>query len=209
MARGAHMERITAHKMKELRKDIIAPLLVKCWTYRQIKNEVMARLDLPTYSLRTVKKDIDEINAERLALRHIDEERINEIRELELERLDAVIKEAWEQWELSKKEKVDTITKQKGKAKPSGNGNGIDTSKITAESIEATKKRFRGKGDAKYLDVILNALNQRRKLLGLESVNVRMTGNLDQHIEIVHTHTGYTPASSEGEVRQREGIKQD
>lgn len=206
MARGANIKRITAKKLKEERKNIIAPLLVKCWTYRRIREEVMARLDLETYSLRTVKKDIDEINAERLELRHVDEEKINEMRELELERLDAVISEAWEQWERSKSESIQTVTKQKGKANKNSKP---DTSKITPESIEAIRKMNPGIGDPKYLDVILNALNQRRKVMGLDSVNVKMSGNIEQKIEIMHTHTGYTPASSEEEVRKREGITND
>ena len=44
-----------------LRMDIIAKLYKRGFSYRDIQNEVRTRLDLQTYSLRTVHKDVNRL----------------------------------------------------------------------------------------------------------------------------------------------------
>ena len=44
------------------------------------------------------------------------------------------------------------------------------------------------------------------KLLGLDKMNVNLSGNVGGSFEIKHTKTGFTPATSEDEVRRREGL---
>lgn len=54
-------------KMKDYRQaqivrlDIIAELYKKGYSYRDIREEVMTRLDLSSYSLRTVSKDVNRL----------------------------------------------------------------------------------------------------------------------------------------------------
>ena len=49
---------------KLLRMDILSGLYKRGYSYREMRAEVMARLDLKSYSLETVKKDIDSLLAE-------------------------------------------------------------------------------------------------------------------------------------------------
>ena len=44
-----------------VRLDIIAGLYKRGYSYREIREEVMARLDLESYSLRTVHKDVNTL----------------------------------------------------------------------------------------------------------------------------------------------------
>lgn len=79
-----------------VRMDIISKLYKRGYTFREIREEVMARLDLPTYSLQTVHKDVNRLLAEW------QETRIKSIDaniQLELQRIDELIKEAWAAWE--------------------------------------------------------------------------------------------------------------
>lgn len=144
------------------RMQIAAPLWRQNYSEREIRVEVMKRLGLATLSLKTVHDDI------RRLLKEWQNERLEDTEErvtAELARLDLVIREAWQQWEL--------------------------------------------KGDPRYLDIILKALEQRRRLLGLDRVQVDLTGTLGGAIEIKHTATGFCPATSEDEVRARDGIAEE
>lgn len=98
----------------------------------------MRRLDLKTYSLDTVKKDID------LLLKEWREERIDDMDasiSLELARIDAIIVELWAQWEKSKQDTEKTATKKKGAAKRNDGITGIETQAIE-ETRYNTLKRF-------------------------------------------------------------------
>ena len=79
--------------MRTLRLDIVATLYKRGYSYRAIREEVMARLDLPAYSLRTVHKDVQRLLAEWRAARI---ENIDLTVQLELNRIDDLVKEAWE-----------------------------------------------------------------------------------------------------------------
>ena len=79
--------------MRELRMDIISELYKRGWSYRQIREEVMARLDLSAYSLRSVHSDIQALLKEWRELRI---ENLDHAVQLELERIDDVIREAWD-----------------------------------------------------------------------------------------------------------------
>ena len=48
-------------KEKLLRMDILSTLYKRGFSYREMRSEVMARLALKSYSLETVKKDIDSL----------------------------------------------------------------------------------------------------------------------------------------------------
>lgn len=146
---------------KYLRMDIIAPLFKRGWSYRALRNEVMARLDLKTYSLRTVKLDVDELLKEWRETRI---ENIDYALQLELERIDDLIREAWEAWEKSKEDY------QKGKgtqfAIPSESSTDSESS-VVVTHMQQSKEDIRSCGDPRYLELINKLLSERRKLLGL------------------------------------------
>ena len=82
------------------RLEIVAPLWRKNYSEREIRVEVMRRLGLQHLSSGTVHADIKRL------LKEYQKERLDNVEErvtAELARLDLVIREAWEQWEESKK----------------------------------------------------------------------------------------------------------
>lgn len=103
----AETEKKKAKKMKDYRQaqivrlDIISELYKRGYSYREIRDEVMARLDLSSYSLRTVSKDVNRLLQEWRETRI---ENTDLALQLELERLDAIVKEAWAAWEKSKED---------------------------------------------------------------------------------------------------------
>lgn len=152
-------------KMKDYRQaqivrlDIISELYKRGYSYRDIRDEVMARLDLPSYSLRTVSKDVNKLLEEWRETR-IDNTDL--ALQLELERLDSIVKEAWAAWEKSKTDYERKKAKQQGIPGNSEEENGIITVKL-----EQQKEEVICYGDPRYLDIIHKALIERRKLLGL------------------------------------------
>lgn len=154
-------KRQATKEQRTLRMDIIAPLFKRGWSYRDIREEVMARLNLPTYSLKTVKDDIDAL------LKEWRETRIEDMdlsMQLELQRIDDLIKEAWEAWEKSKED----YQKNKGTqhAIP-GVSENPDESAVIVTHMQQSKEEVRSCGDPRYLELINKLLIERRKLLGL------------------------------------------
>lgn len=154
-------KRLATKEQRTLRMDIIAPLFKRGWSYRDIREEVMARLDLQTYSLKTVKDDIDAL------LKEWRETRIEDMdlsMQLELQRIDDLIKEAWEAWEKSKED----YQKNKGvqHAVP-GMPESPDESSVIVTRMAQSKEEVRSCGDPRYLELINKLLIERRKLLGL------------------------------------------
>lgn len=153
---------------KLLRMDILSGLYKRGYSYREMRAEVMARLDLKSYSLETVKKDIDSLLAEWRETRIED---LDLALQLELERIDTLIKEAWEAWEKSKESYKRVKNAQKGipgTPEEDENGNMKPSEVITVEMKQNTEEVV-CYGDPRYLDVINRLLIERRKLLGLYS----------------------------------------
>ena len=152
-------------KMKDYRQaqivrlDIISELYKRGYSYRDIRDEVMARLDLPSYSLRTVSKDVNKLLEEWRETR-IDNTDL--ALQLELERLDSIVKEAWAAWEKSKTDYERKKAKQQGIP-----GNSEEENSIITVKLEQQKEEVICYGDPRYLDIIHKALIERRKLLGL------------------------------------------
>lgn len=175
-------------KMKDYRQaqivrlDIISELYKRGYSYRDIRDEVMARLDLPSYSLRTVSKDVNKLLEEWRETRI---ENTDLALQLELERIDKIIKEAWDAWDKSKEDYVARNSKQKGvpgslfdRKENKGDDNstgeneeetGDETRRdeVITVSMEQQTKDVISTGDPRYLDIIHKALIERRKLLGL------------------------------------------
>lgn len=173
-------------KMKDYRQaqivrlDIIAQLYKRGYSYRAIREEVMARLDLQAYSLQTVHKDVNRLLAEWRKTRI---ENFDHAVQLELERIDEVIKEAWAAWDKSKTDYERKKAKQQGI--PGGDEGGVVTVKM-----EQQKEEIVCYGDPRYLEVIHKNLVERRKLLGLYSPEKKeVTGDLSFASLLMETST--------------------
>lgn len=200
MPRGNNNIRRANERAIQERLSIIAPLWRRNWTYQEIRKEVMAMTGRKTYSLETVHRDVERLLEEWSMARINDtDQRVT----AELARLDLVIKEAWEMWERSKENY--TKTEQRDKGAPIRD---VNNNKLTVRSIESMKKEteVRGVGDPRFLDVILRAMQQRIKLLGLDQTTIDIGKNLQGQIEIRYIDAGVPCATSEEEVRTREGL---
>lgn len=149
------------NQVKLARLEIVAKLYKRGYSIRKIRDEVMRRLDLPTYSLQTVHKDVrtllDEWRESRL-------DDLDDALELELQRIDDTIRELWEQWEKSKTDYSKTESKQKGS--PSRDK---DTGQTTIRTFQTERKETEvvSLGNPAYISEIRQQLAERRKLLGL------------------------------------------
>ena len=170
-------------KMKDYRQaqivrlDIIAGLYKRGYSYREIRNEVMARLDLKSYSLETVHKDIGRLLKEWRDTRI---ENFDHTVQLELERIDEIIKEAWAAWDKSKTDYERKKAKQHGiPGGGSENGENGENGGVVTVKMEQQREEVICYGDPRYLEVVHKNLIERRKLLGLYSPEKReISGDL-------------------------------
>ena len=149
------------NQVKLARLEIVSNLYKRGYSYRKIREEVMKRLDLSTYSLQTVKNDVQTLLEEWRESRLED---TDELVTLELARIDDTCRELWEQWEKSKENFTRQTRKQKGS--PTRDAQTGQTSIITTQT-ERTETDIQGLGDPSYIAEIRKQLEERRKLLGL------------------------------------------
>lgn len=146
-------------QLKEARLEIVSQMYLRQHTVRQIRDEVMKRLDLKTYSTSTVQSDIktllDELQRQRL-------DNTEYALQLELERIDETCRELWEQWEKSKEDYVRTSKRRKGVPNVKD-----DSGKIRTTQVETRSSNVVGLGNVSYISEIRAQLQERRKLLGL------------------------------------------
>jgi hypothetical protein len=160
----------TAKQIKEARLVIVGELYKRGYNMRQIREEVMKRENLQTYSVSTVKSDVDHLLAEWRKTR-IDD--VDAAIQLELEAIDAQIQELWIAWDRSKTDQKLKSKKQSGVAarggKAVGPGGALTDAeaKIQTTAIEQTEKEEILFGDPRYQDLINKLRIERRKLLGL------------------------------------------
>lgn len=149
------------NQVKLARLEIVAKLYKRGYSIRKIRDEVMRRLDLPTYSLQTVHKDVRTLLDEWRESRLVD---LDDALELELQRIDDTVRELWEQWEKSKTDYSKTESKQKGS--PSRDK---DTGQTTIRTFQTERKETEvvSLGNPAYISEIRQQLAERRKLLGL------------------------------------------
>lgn len=165
-----------------VRLDIIAQLYKRGYSYREIREEVMSRLNLQAYSLQTVHKDVNRLLTEWRSTRI---ENLDHAVQLELERIDEVIKEAWAAWDKSKTDYERKKAKQQGV--PGGDGEGGDGGVVTVK-MEQQKEEVICYGDPRYLEVVHKNLVERRKLLGLYSPEKHeMSGELSFYNMLMET----------------------
>lgn len=144
-------------QIKEARMEIVASLYKRGHSYRDIRSEVMKRLNLETYSTKTVHSDVHTL------LNEWRENRLDNVdfaMQLELERIDETVKELWEQWEKSKSDYTKTSSKRKGA--PADSSGALRT--VQKEETETEVIRL---GDTSFITEIRQQLMERRKLLGL------------------------------------------
>lgn len=149
------------NQIQQGRLEIVAKLYKRGYSYRQIQAEVMKRLALPTYSLKTVNRDIhfllDEWRENRL-------EDMDKALQLELERIDDTVRELWEQWEKSKEDYTRTTNTRKGTPKRDEQ---TGQQSINTYGVETKATNVVGLGNSSYIAEIRAQLAERRKLLGL------------------------------------------
>lgn len=151
----------SGRQIREGRMEIVAELYKRGYTYRKIRTETMARMNMPTYSLQTVKKDID------MLLKEWRESRLSDMDAaltLELARIDETVQELWAQWERSKVDYQKMVEKRKGAPVRNENNTGEG---IRTYNIERTETAIVMLGDVSYISEIRAQLAERRKLLGL------------------------------------------
>lgn len=150
---------------KEGRLTIVAQLYKRGYTVRAIREEVMRRLDLPTYSVSTVHRDITSLLKEWRDSRLED---MDDALQLELTRIDDTVRELWEQWEKSKEDYTKTQRKRKGApARNANQDNNSGEGGIRTFSVEEHTQEVVGLGNPAYISEIRQQLAERRKLLGL------------------------------------------
>lgn len=147
------------NQAKLARLEIVSQMFLRQYTVRQIRAEVMKRLNLSTYSTATVQNDIKTV------LEELQQQRLDNAEyalQLELERIDETCRELWAQWEKSKEDYVRTMKKRKGVPQFGDEGG-----KSKATQIETRESTVIGLGNVSYISEIRAQLQERRKLLGL------------------------------------------
>ncbi|AMQ00944.1 hypothetical protein AY601_4093 [Pedobacter cryoconitis] len=164
----------TAKQIREARMVIVGELYKRGFSFREIREEVIKRGDQDTYSLSTVKKDVDILLKEWRKTRIAD---VDQAIQLELESINTQIRECWYAWDRSKTDHKVKSKKQSGIAAkgsksvaPDGSIADGDT-KIQTTAIEQTEKDQMVFGDPRYQDLINKLGMERRKLLGLYAVD--------------------------------------
>lgn len=135
------IRKLRSDKRKAGRLDIVAECYKKSMPYRAIKEEVMAKLGLKSYSLQTLHADIKHL------LEDWKEDRLKNTDEyvnLELKKIDGLIAELWVEYNKSKKK----IVKEK------------DEEGYHYREVEVA-------GDVSYIAEIRQQGMERRKILGL------------------------------------------
>ena len=84
---------------KEGRLEIVSKLYRRGYSLRKICSEVKEVLQLNTYSLSTAQSDVKTLLEEWRAARL---ENVDDLVQVELERIDEAVQELWQQWEVSK-----------------------------------------------------------------------------------------------------------
>lgn len=147
------------NQAKLARLEIVSQMFLRQYTVRQIRVEVMKRLNLSTYSTATVQNDIKTV------LEELQQQRLDNAEyalQLELERIDETCRELWAQWEKSKEDYVRTMKKRKGVPQF-----GVEGGKSKTTQIETRESTVIGLGNVSYISEIRAQLQERRKLLGL------------------------------------------
>lgn len=153
------MQNQRRNQAKIARLEIVSQLYLRQYSVRQIRDEVMKRLNLSSYAIGSVQSDIKTI------LEELQQQRLDNAEyalQLELERIDETCRELWAQWEKSKEDYKRTVKKRKGIPQFGDEGG-----KSKTIAIETKEQDIIGLGNVAYISEIRQQLQERRKLLGL------------------------------------------
>jgi len=143
--------------------NLIAPLYLRGHSIRHIVDHVNKKSSRKT-SLRTVHNDIKTLMAEWKEARLME---IDDAKRVELERINEVEKTAWGGWEKSLKLK--TSVKKKGGG---SNSAGAYTSEEESTKVEESA------GNPAFLRIVMDCVNKRCEILGLNSpLKIEGTGD--------------------------------
>lgn len=159
-----HLTRDVRQRLIESRLNILAKLYKHGYTYREMRDEVMRRLDLEHYSLCSVKQDVDRLLKEFREERHMDEEaNIGDA----LARLNEMLREAWNSWEESKQNYNLTSTTQRGRPNGGQEGGQDAGGGIVTLAVEQRSREVHQQGDPRFLEIIYKLNCERNKILGV------------------------------------------
>ena len=182
-------------QIKEGRLEIVAHLYKRGHSVRAIREEVMRRLDLPTYSVSTVHRDITSLLKEWRESRLED---MDDALQLELTRIDDTVQELWEQWEKSKEDYTRTQRKRKGAPARSNQDNNGNDSGIRTFSVEEKTQQVIMLGNPAYIAEIRQQLAERRKLLGLYAAEKR---NITEEVTVHRSPCDMSVEEIEAEIK--------
>ena len=193
--------KLRTRRAMEARMNVVAELLGRGYTYKEIAEECQRRLLLVERpSVSAICNDAKRLRQEWL------KERVKDIDELmaqELHAVNLVIKEAWRKWLDSCEDYTAKTQRQVG----------VPKADASVETIRAymMSSEFRGDGNPYYLTVILKALEQRRKILGMDRMALDVRNQVSGSVEIryVSAGNGIGVASSEREVMERDGLTEE
>lgn len=134
--------------------NIIAEHYLRGYSMRQIVETINKKSKRKT-SIRTVHNDIKSLLADWKEYRV---EEIEDAKRIELERINGVEQTAWKGWEKSLKLKS-TVTKKKSGSTVQG----------TFESDEDSTKVDESAGNPAFLKIVMDCINKRCEILGLNS----------------------------------------
>lgn len=150
-------------QIKQARLEIVAKMYKRGYSQRQIAAEVSERLNVRC-GKTTVQNDIHTLLDEWRACRVED---VDEVLQLELERIDDAVRELWEQWEKSKEDYARTNNSRKGIPQaPAPNAEAQQGGIVTVE-VREDSTNVVGLGNPAYIAEIRQQLAERRKLLGI------------------------------------------
>lgn len=160
---------------RQARLPIVAALYKKGYSIRKICQEVKREFDTKTCSPATIQSDIKILLKEWRESRLSD---IEDLKQLELERIDDAVLELWGAWERSKTDAVSSSSKVKGTGALKIEAIEAEVEKLGA--VEKSEKREAQSGDPRYIAEIRQQLAERRKILGLYSPDkLEHSGKLD------------------------------
>lgn len=155
---------------REARLGIVAELYSKGKSYSKIRSEVMARLNLETYSKATVLKDVKSLLKEWREARLED---TDEAVTLFLERNRQHYEETREEWERSR-ETGSSVKEKERTGRPIGYKATGDPekdkdpeNKIKTSEVREKDRTFSAEGDPRYMELLIKLEDQRAKVLGL------------------------------------------
>lgn len=116
--------------------------------------------------------------------------------QMQLAKIDVVEKEMWDAWERSKANRDVTVTRQRRRSLPAAGDAVLDN---IAEAIKRTEQRD---ADPRFMQVIMDCIKERNKILGLYAAQeIRHSGAVTEIREVFYEAAAVQPGADEGLMR--------